>query len=865
MNILNSLTLRSLKLNRKRTIVTVIGIILSAAMICGVATLVASFQDLFIQSAKETDGDYHATFFDVSPDRLKYIADNPYTKTAMLSRDLGFALFKDSPYENKPYFYVKEYDTTAFAHLPVQLTEGRFPEKVGEVVVSEEIVSSSGDAYQIGDTITLEIGDRFDQDVALGNEVYNEGETLEPRLTKTYTITGLIKRPHFESYSGVPGFTMIAYLDESRLAPGEAVNISILGSRPRQIFEQVPEMAENAGVSDYDYNDELLRYMGIAGGDLAKTMINTLAAIVILLIVVGSVTVIYNAFAIAVSERKKQFGMLAGVGATPAQIRKTVFYEGALLGLVGLPAGILSGIGGIGVTLSVVARLLRDSVFSGNIALRLVVSPAVILTTVLFVGLIIFLSAYVPAQRAASVAPIDAIRQSTDLNIRGKNVKTAGITRLLFGIEGELALKNLKRNRKRYRATVVSLFISIVLFISFSSFITYGFRSSDIYYQDIPYDVTVLMHDSETTIKEKREVFNRIAALEDVERSAMIRSVYSRAFLEESQLGAYLMENHVAQGRFEVDESGRYGIGLIVYTLDERAFEQYAAENGLDPADYRDPDNFKGILVNKNIAWGGRIVEYEPLNLKAGEDLPLQEDAYGDDNTANYTVTVGAVTDNLPFGITSGSDAVSLVVSEAVFEEILLLLPENSRDQSRQAQLYFSAGDSEALVEAINNLDAVKAAHQGLYIQNVTANRQSAQRTTTAISIFLYGFVILITLIGVTNIFNTISTNVALRRREFAMLKSVGLTPKGFNRMINYESIFYGLKALLYGLPVSVLISIWMYNAFGNKFGFAFVLPWKEILVCIAAVFVIVFITMIHAGAKLKNDNIIDALKEENL
>ena len=105
----------------------------------------------------------------------------------------------------------------------------------------------------------------------------------------------------------------------------------------------------------------------------------------------------------------------------------------------------------------------------------------------------------------------------------------------------------------------------------------------------------------------------------------------------------------------------------------------------------------------------------------------------------------------------------------------------------------------------------------------------------------------------------------ALRRREFAMLKSVGLTPKGFNRMINYESIFYGLKALLYGLPVSVLISIWMYNAFGNKFGFAFVLPWKEILVCIAAVFVIVFITMIHAGAKLKNDNIIDALKEENL
>ena len=351
MNILYAFTLRSLKLNHKRTIVTVIGIILSAAMICGVAVLVASFQDLFIQSAKETDGDYHATFYGVSPDRIKYIADNPYTKTAMLSRDLGFALFEDSPYAHKPYFWIKEYDATAFAHLPVRLAEGRFPEKTGEIVISEEIQSISSARFQIGDTITLQIGDRISPEgELLGAAAYAEGETLEPRLTKTYTITGLIEQPHFEKFFSAPGFTMVAYLDEGSLAPGETVNVSILGSRTRRIFEKVPEMAEKAGVSNYGYNNELLRYMGISGSDQVKTMLNSLAAIVILLIVVGSVTVIYNAFATAVSERKKQFGMLASVGATKKQIRKMVFWEGFLLGLIAIPIGVSAGVAGIGIT-----------------------------------------------------------------------------------------------------------------------------------------------------------------------------------------------------------------------------------------------------------------------------------------------------------------------------------------------------------------------------------------------------------------------------------------------------------------------------------------------------------------------------------
>ena len=161
MNILNALTLRSLKLNRKRTIVTIIGIILSAAMICGTFSLAASFQDLFIQRAIKTDGNYHATFHGVKPDQTKYITDNAYTKTAMLSRNLGFARFEQSAFEKKPYFFVKEYDAAAFQHMPVKLTAGRFPEKAGEILLSEEILQHGGGDYQIGDTITFDLGERI--------------------------------------------------------------------------------------------------------------------------------------------------------------------------------------------------------------------------------------------------------------------------------------------------------------------------------------------------------------------------------------------------------------------------------------------------------------------------------------------------------------------------------------------------------------------------------------------------------------------------------------------------------------------------------------------------------------------------------
>jgi putative ABC transport system permease protein len=859
MSVLMRLTLRNLSLNRKRTIVTVIGIILSGAMICGVSSLVASFQDLLVQSAKLTDGDYHASYYEVPYKDSKYITDNAYTETSMLSKDLGFARLAGSKNPNKPYLMIKSYDATAFTHMPIQLTEGRFPEKAGEIVVSQEVFYSGGVEMRIGDTFALEVGQRVDNEVFLDQQRLTETETLEQTKDTAYTVTGLIEQPRFEAFDS-PGFTAIEYLDASGLSAEDRVNVSIVAKNPKRIFERGPELAEAAGAANIIYNKELLKWQGITQNDRVNTMFRSLQLIIISLVVVGSVSVIYNAFAISVSERKKQFGMLSSVGATGRQIRRMVFFEGFVLGLIGIPFGILSGLAGIWATLKVVNRLGVETMFPHALALRLIVSPEIVLITVFFLALTIFLSAYIPAKRAARISPVEAIRLNTDINIKAGKLRTSRLTRRLFGIEGELALKNLKRNRRRYRATVFSLFISIVLYVTFSSFMTYGFKSSGMYYSDIPFDFSV--EKQQLPMEELLAFYTQVAELPQVERMAIVQRIFNIAGdLGSEKIGSYVLKNN---------PDAAHALGVSIIAVGEKEFAKYAHQLGLDASEYRNTKDLKGILVNLNKIREPVIAEFTPLQVQPGETFELR-DTSGDEDAEpfKYSIEIGAVTDQLPFGTEyAGIGNVNVIVSDDIYRHVLQQLSANSSQYADNARLFLNVKDEtdrRAFEKEIKDIDA--RLHPGPYLSVYDSKqmKEEMNRTKTIMSIFLYGFVSLITLIGVTNIFNTISTNVALRRREFAMLKSVGLTPSGFNMMINYESIFYGLKSLLYGLPVSILISIWMYRSIGDIFQFAFILPWKEMLICIAGVFVIVFITMMHASSKLKKENIIDALKEENL
>ena len=478
MNVLNRLTLRGLRLNRTRTLVTIVGVILSAAMFTAVTTFATSLQQALVRGSIDSNGNWQGALDNIPYTSAQKAAQDQEIASSFLIRHEGYALLEGCRNEDKPYLAIEALGDAALTSLPVHLTEGRLPETEKEIVVSQHISENGGVSFAVGDTLMLQVGRRMTEDgysLWQNTSYFTETpEQLTDSQPRTYTVVGIIERPAFEPYSA-PGYTVITRLTDSFLADDDTVSLYLIMRHPHRIYDFLPQLAKDSGCSDsvVSYNRNVLRMQGIGSSNYMDTLYS-MVAILVLLIAVGSISLIYNAFAISVSERSRQFGMLSGVGATSRQIRHAVFFEAFTVGAIGIPLGVGAGIGGIGVTL----YCLRDTLSQTGLlqdgqSLELMISLPAVLAAAALCLFTILLSAWIPARRASRLSAIDAIRQSADIQIRPRQVKTSSLSRRLFGFEGMLALKNFRRNRRRYRTTVFSLTISIVLFLTASSYTLY--------------------------------------------------------------------------------------------------------------------------------------------------------------------------------------------------------------------------------------------------------------------------------------------------------------------------------------------------------------------------------------------------------
>lgn len=864
MNILNKLTKNYLKLNKKRTIVTIIGIIISGAMITAVATLAVSFQSFMLNVEISQDGAWEAKFKDVKVDQISTIKnDNRFEKT-MLMVPVGMA---ENNYSEDRFLYIKEYDKLALENMKIQLIEGRLPQNSNEIVLSETFFDGKENEPKIGDTITLNIGKRMSDGYEMLSEQYEEGEEFIKTGEKTYTICGKIEKPDFESSRD--NYTSgVSLLDETKPITASNVDVAVINKNARNIYKDTEEIADKLGlyeessgekVYNIKYNTYVLMYKGVNGTDGFTSMLYSVCATLILVIAIGSILVIYNSFAISVSERKKQFGMLSSVGATKKQIKKSVIFEGLILGGIGIPLGILSGIGGIWVTLGIVNKLLQPmfSDAGANWSLKLVVSWQAIIIAVILIAITIYLSVIIPAKRASKITPIEAIRQSDDIKVKAKKLKTPKFIRSIFGIEGEMALKNLKRSKKRYRTTVISLIISIVLFISVSGFIEYMYTGFDAMYMTVDYDYSVYIY-GDIKEEKKQVIKEKIENLDTIEKLSIVEMKYANTTIPESKMDSKMLnvikeDQDVASMYNNID--GGYSIEVEILSLNKKEYDRYLSEVGLSKLN----DN-QIILVNYvNLLTTGKI-EGNITNYKEKESLDIQ--AGFEDGEAKVTkFEIAKVTDKMPFGVINSTYPRLIMITT---EKGLQNFQENSNDYTTYTEAYITAKDEKELQTQLNEIKNANT-DVNLNIQNVKEVIQQQRNLKIIIQIFLYGFITLISLIGIANIFNTISTNINLRRREFAMLKSIGMTDKGFKKMLNLECVFYGTKALLYGIPIGVGICYLLNRGFGNLIEFAFNLPWSSIIISIIAVYAVVFMTMIYSSSKIKKENIIDVLRNENI
>ena len=850
MSILNRLTIKNLRLNKKRTIVTIIGIILSTALMVGIGLLFSSFQDLMIRDTIGYSGKYEAKYNDVDLIKLNDIKNKNFTY--FYEKPIGFSKIESSN-EYKPYMYITSVNKEYFNEL--KLVDGSFPKNENEVVISNHVITNGGLNYKVGDIVTFKYGKRnIEGNDTLANSELVDCEFLTNEGTYTYKIVGIVERSNFESYSasGYTAFTVDVNSDKGN------VNLYVMFNKNKNIIKQSEELAKELNYNgDINYNSTLLALYGESTYGNVMSSMGGMMIIMLSLVSIGCIIVIYNSFAISVMERKKEFGLLSSIGATKKQLAHTVFFEAVVVGVIGIILGILGAYIGIGCVILIINNLISDML---EYKLHLVTNPLFIIIPVIFMIIVIGVSAFIPSRRASKVSPIEAIRQNDDIKINKKKIRTSKLVLKLFGIEGEIALKNIKRNKKKYRVTIVSLFISIVLFISFSSYMNYTLNTASSVMGEVPYDYQIsYFGDDPNNDKEALDKINEIV------KSSDVKEYVSYSVSNLSIIGNYTYSDEYLD--FYKSAYGENGIKALnnlkyqyisIYILDDNSYNKYKKLIGLDKDSVILLNKFKGVSYgnNKRVNYNIPVINNGNINIKIcnfdDNDEDVDTTKYCNKSVENIFVT------NKSFDLIEEFSYMTdfkLIVNKKLYDSI-------SDSSTHYTQFNIISDNTNNIDKLTKDLDK----YSNVNYTNIKESMKQANNLILVVKILMYGFISLVTLIGVTSVFNTISTSMALRKREFAVLRSIGLTNRGFNKILFFESLFFGMKSLIFAIPVSIGITVLNHYALADMVSIStIIIPWKYIIISIVSVFVIVLLTMMYSTSKIKKHNIIEQIREENI
>ena len=864
MQVLTKITIKNLKLNKKRTIGTLVGIILSVALICAVAGMATSLRQSLIQTASSNTGYWHLKLSNINKEDIEKLKNNRDIKDLNIINDVGYAKLAKSANENRPYIHLYSLDEKSFNNMELELVEGTYPQNNNEIAISKSIIDDAQVDLKIGDTITFNIGDRYIGDRMLSSgyefepaELTNEPENVDLILsempedstketdverkeeikvnfTKEFTIVGIMSENEQPikpiSFMYDAGYACVTNgLDE-----GET-NAYIAFKNPLDSETSIDEILRinlNSGeISEYSYsiNYELLKWESFNTnlGDSSLNMMIAVVIIVIAIIILTSVYCIKNTFSISLTEKIKMYGMLSSIGATKKQIKKSVIQEGMILSLIGIPVGILVGILLVYILVIAVRGALSgilDIVFFKITLLPILISIILGIVTV-------YLSCLSAARKAKKITPLEAIKSSNDIKIKSKKIKSPKIIKKIFGVGGVIAYKNLKRSKKKYRTTVISIAMSVFVFIASSTLINYAFEAMGGYYKD--YDYNIKFSSTSSDGQELKQILND----ENFSNYTLLYKTNSILKITDmSKLSEFGKTVFIENDLYKNNE-----IPIEIYGLNSEDFKEYLEKLGVD----YDKNKDKAVLLDYySLYKEGKTIKNRLLTYSPNDSIS------GNVEDKEFNVSISKITETVPDGL-EGTYFYSAVIVLNVdeygnnFNFVPNMLTTNSEepdDLAKRSQKY-----------------------DNMYVTNIASEVRFYDSVRLVVYIFAYGFIGIITLIGVTNIFNTLTSNIDLRQREFAMLKSIGMTKKEFNKMINLETLFYSLKALIFGIVLGLIASFAIYKAFAQSLDYGFKIPMQAILISILFVFVIVFIIMKFAIGKINKQNIIDTIRKENI
>ena len=830
-NIIHTVTHAQMRANPRRTLVTLAGVVLSVTMLTAVFAGADSFLNLFYRQATQDHGTWQGRAFETGEPVVQALLQDDRVDQLGLAANRGVAPL-DGSHGGTSLYAVNE---AFYGLLNVECLEGTLPTQSNELAVPQMLAEKTG--WKPGDQVTLDLlrvwtPQGVDAD---GATTYRQTATVmglsdsyltEPMGQAQFTVTAIVDPGGFDAQNAFVWPPCFTALQEQPPAGGlwcAYFTVDPLGPQLHDLLGdlrawQASLPADAGATGTVDLNRMLLLYHGMDyPGGLLLLAFYGLLAVVLGVILVGAVSLARNAFAISMAERTQMLGMLASVGATRAQKRQSVLYEAAVLALLGIPLGLALGCGGMAAALGLLSRPVQE-LFAFTEPLYLSVRPLPLVAAALLAALTLAFSALRPARQASRVSPMEAIRGEGQVQFRASDVKTGKLTERLFGFPGVLALKNCKRNRKRYRAIVFSLALSVVMLLAGSGLSYYVDRAMGVRYgADSPVATATITYND--------------PAADGAAYAADLKALGGTG--EARLIGGLPMG---AMSDFVLEGAEPVTVCPALLVLEDELFASWVGQEiALDPA-YLDC-----VIATDFYHKESRLTRRNtPLALQPGFTMAFaQENGFAD------TWRVAALAEAVPY---SGGEAANtadgltlqLVTSRSVFEEFLnrQVAQNRSGDYYWQVQ-YIHPENTAALTES---LQTWSMNHRNGLPQGATSATYGTfamgglQRFGMLLQVFCTGFVLLLCLICMANIHNVLSTGIELRAREYAVLRSIGLTPGDLRNMIRLESLFYGIKGLCWGLPFGLGALALEYATIRLAFPMPFCLPVGSITLAVTLV-----------------------------
>ena len=827
------LTGKYLKKNKKRTALTIIGIMLSVALISTIGLFFKGIQGAEIQDAINSGGSYHIAFQKTNDKLISKIVNNP-----KVSRFGFYTMSKEINIGNKLNINIITATDKALELFPFNAKVGRLPEKQNEVAMEKWVSSYIDKNAKVGKKINVN--------------------------NKEYTLVGILEDNVQNQIEG-NGIILSKNNNISKANAGLLVEISSKTNLKTAVNE-LKQLGDKNSVKENTY---LLQMLGAGDESSGFRGLYIALAIIIGIVLIATIAVIYNSFQISIVERIKQFGLLRAIGTTPRQIRKIVLREATILAAIAIPLGLICSFIAINGIILAFKLIGADSV----IPIKISISPMV-LSISAAVGLFaIYLSALVPAYFAGRISPLNAISGRTSITKEKIKRRKNRVVQKIFGFEGALAAKNIKRNKKRYRITVFSIVISVVLFVTFKSFMDMSLNiSSDLNEsKNIHFSVVANGKDTGKTIIDNKTE-NDVKQMESVNKVYRVYDSYrvdglinKNSEVKEIKDIGNVYEKTTLDGV----EKTLIRSSIVIYDKESLEVSKKYLQSGKIDIEKLNKENGV-ILINKNVVYNQNTKKnyYGPIaDVKVGDEIVLQHDENGGSKSNRINtkfdkkklkkVKIMAILNSDPFNYRGSSDGLKIITTEKIGEKLIGI---NDIKPTALNIVLKDIKSEEASKTGIENI--TKSNSSLMAINNIDNNRKS-KSTILMVKILLYGFVLVVSLIGSVNIINTLTTNIILRKREFATLKSIGLTQKGLKKMIVLEGLLYGVVGAVYGSIVGTGISYLLFKSMGNFREFGWMVPWQAIGIATAASLIIGYISVLSPLSRIKQSNLIESVRED--